>query len=90
MDAEIVPLAETVLAPVVPRRKTLSILQPRMLIKYDGDRVFKVVSVNDCRAVIRPMERKVVAATEDSAAKTVSERDISISPNSEVEIVGYE
>lgn len=90
MDAEIVPPTTPLVVPIVFRKKTLSILQPRMLIEYDGGRIFRVVSVNESRAVIRPVERKVVAATEDEAAKTVSERDISISPNSEVTILGYE
>lgn len=66
----------------------LSILQPRMIGVYDG-REHCVISVNDSRAVIRAIERKVIAATEEKGARTVSERDISISPNSEIEIVGY-
>lgn len=88
MSEEIVPLAETVAEPVVPRRRTLSFLQPGMLIRYDG-RAHQVIMVNDSRAVIRAVERKLIAATEDAGIRTASERDIGISPNSEVEILGY-
>lgn len=88
MADEIIPPEETAAAPVVPRRKTLSFLQPGMLIRYDG-RAHQVITVNDSRAVIRAVERKTIAATEDAGIRTVSERDIGISPNSEVEVLGY-
>lgn len=68
--------------------KFLSFLQPRMIVIYDG-REHCVISVNDSRAVIRAIERKIIAATEEKGARTMSERDIGISPNSEIEIVGY-
>lgn len=60
-----------------------------MIVIYDGRR-HVVMSVNESRAVIRAVERKVVAATSEEAAKTISERDVSISPNSEIQILGYE
>ena len=73
----------------VPRMKTLSHLQPRHMIVYEVGRVHVVMSVNDSRAVIKAVERKVIAATDDAPARTASEGVIGISPNSEVAIVGW-
>lgn len=75
---------------------TLTRLQPGHIIMFSGER-HRVTMVNDCRAVIVPMEKRKteIQQTIDGKQVVVARfskygSSVNISPNSEVEIVGYD
>jgi len=75
---------------------TLTRLQPGHLVKFAGEK-WKVTSVNDCRAVITPVEKRKTEVKQIIDGKEVVVASFSkygssvnISPNSELEIVGYD
>lgn len=76
-----------------PPRITLPRLQPGMLVRFDGE-PFRVLMVNDCRALIQALRgrvREYTPATGKNAGKVVRyeelPRQCSISPESELEII---
>lgn len=75
---------------------SLTRLQPGHIIVFSGER-WRVTSVNDCRAVITPMEKRKTEVKQIIDGKEVVVASfnkygasVNISPNSEVEIVGYD
>ena len=71
---------------------TLSRLRVGHLVKFDNCEC-RVVMVNDCRARLVPLARKAVKIETVSGKEVNFERPqagYNVSPNAEVEIVGYE